>query len=291
MKKTHMIDIIEWLRNIEHLANKVYLQAATIYADDPELRTFLEDIAEDEAWHYHIMTNAKEYLASIPHLVPAISVDKTIRDKITECFTDLQASLEKNSLSKNELIMKIAKVELSECNEIFLYVVTFLKEKTNEFNYVAVKIQAHIKKIEHFLETVDGNTEVLKKMTELPPVWVENILIVDDTQVITNLLKALLNRSGNIDIAHNGQEALKLIEKKYYKLIISDINMPIMDGLSLYKEAVAKFPKLIDRFLFMTGYLSRENQTFFSKNRVKCLLKPVDISVLRETAKKIILTE
>ena len=286
-----MVDMITWLREIEHLANKVYLQAASLYADHPKLRKFLEDIAEDEAWHYHVMGSAKEYLASKPDLVPPVSVDKETRNKITKCFTDLQVGLEKNTLSIDELIMKIVEVELSECNDIFLYVVNRLKEETNEFKDVAARIQAHIKKFEYFLETVDGGTEALKKITEIPPVWVENILIVDDEPIITNLLKALLNRSGNIDVAHNGQEALELIEKKYYKLIISDINMPIMDGLSLYKEATAKFPPLITRFLFMTGNLSSKSQTFFSEKRVKYLVKPVEIKVLREVALKIILSK
>ncbi|MCP5007504.1 MAG: response regulator [Planctomycetes bacterium] len=120
--------------------------------------------------------------------------------------------------------------------------------------------------------------------------WVENILIVDDNQIITSLLRDIFNNSGNIDIAHNGQEALKMIEEKYYKLIVSDINMPIMDGISLYKEAVTKFPTLTNRFLFMTGNLSNENQTFFSENRVKYLTKPMEINVLREVAAEIILS-
>ncbi len=81
-----MIDITKWLREIEYLSNKVYLQAASIFADDPKLKMFLEDIAEEEAWHYHVMGSAKEYLASIPALVPAISVDKETNNKIIGCF-------------------------------------------------------------------------------------------------------------------------------------------------------------------------------------------------------------
>ncbi len=285
-----MIDITKWLREIEYLSNKVYLQAASIFADDPKLKMFLEDIAEEEAWHYHVMGSAKEYLASIPALVPAISVDKETNNKIIGCFTDLQARLEKNTLSKAELIEKIVKVEFSEWNVIFLYVVNLLKEKTNVFKYPAARIQAHLNKIVSFLETVDNGSEALKKITTLPPVWVENILIVDDNQIITSLLRDIFNNSGNIDIAHNGQEALKMIEEKYYKLIVSDINMPIMDGISLYKEAVTKFPTLTNRFLFMTGNLSNENQTFFSENRVKYLTKPMEINVLREVAAEIILS-
>ncbi len=285
-----MNDIIKWLRGIEHLANKVYLQAASIYADHPELRNFLDDLAEDEAWHYQVMGSAQEYFISKPAFVPAIIVDQETRNKISGSFSDLQVGLDKNSLSIDELIKKLVKVELSECNDIFLYVINLLKEEANEFKYVSARMQAHIKKIENFLETVNGGIEGLKKITELPPLWVENILIVDDEHIITQLLEALLSHSGNIDIAHNGQEALKLIEKKYYKLIISDINMPIMDGLSLFQEVVKKFPTSINRFLFMTGYLSNKDQAFFTENHVKYLTKPMEINVLREVTSKIILS-
>lgn len=124
----------------------------------------------------------------------------------------------------------------------------------------------------------------------VPPVSAENILIVDDERMITDLLKVLFNREGNIDIAHNGQDALELIEEKFYKLIISDIDMPIMDGFSLFKEAVAKFPKLNNRFLFLTGDLSPEKQAFFDKNSVKYLTKPMKIDTLREEASTIIIS-
>jgi CheY-like chemotaxis protein len=286
-----MIEITKWLREIEQLANKVYLQAASIHADDPRLKKFLEDIAEDEAWHYHVMGSAKEYLASIPAIVPTISIDKETNDKIIGYFSDIQVSLEKKSCSINELIKKIVKVELSEFNDIFIYVVNFLKDKSCEFKYPAARIQAHIKKIQSFLEGTDIDSEALKQITELAPVWVENILIVDNEQIITDLLRAILNRSGNIDIAHNGQEALKLIGEKYYKLIISDTDMPIMDGPSLFKEAVKKFPKLINRFLFITGDITNKRQAFFRENQVKYLAKPMEIGVLREVASEIILSK
>jgi CheY-like chemotaxis protein len=286
-----MKKIINWLREIEHLANEVYEIAASIYADDPKFKRFLEHNAEDEAWHYHVMGSASEYLESTPKIIPAISVNKGKNGKIIKNFSEMKVGLEQNTLSKDELIEKIIEVELSEWNDVFLYVVNVLKEKTNEFKYPAARIQAHIKRIEGFLKTVENRTEILKKIAALPPIWVENILIVDDQEVITVLLKGLLNRSGNIDVAHNGQEAMKLIERKFYKLIISDVDMPIMDGLSLFKEAVVKFPKLNNRFLFMTGDLSPEKQEFFDENRVTCLEKPMQIQVLKEEATKIILSK
>jgi CheY-like chemotaxis protein len=261
-----------------------------MYANDPKLRTLLEHIAEDEAWHYHVMRNAADLMTSNPEIVSAISIDEATKNKIERYFAYIKDGLDNNTISRDELIEKIVEVELSEWNYIFLYVVNALKEKTSEFKYQTASIQGHIKEIEHFLETVENRPETLQQIKQLPPVWVENILIVDDDHNITELLDYLLNREGYIDIVHNGREAMELIHKKYYKLIISDIDMPIMDGLSLFKEAVSKFPSLSSRFLFVSGDLSPERMMFFDTHQLQYIAKPMQINVLREQAKKLLLS-
>ncbi|GAX60373.1 histidine kinase [Candidatus Scalindua japonica] len=286
-----MKEIIKWLRGIEHLAGEMYHQAASIYSDDDVFKKFLEHNAEDEAWHYHVMGSAALFLDSEPDFTVAISIDKETNEKIINQISTIKNGLEQNTLSKDELINKIVELELSEWNDVFLYAVNFLKDKTSEFKYPAARIQAHIKEIEHFLRTVERKSDALQKIKELPPIWIENILIVDDEELITDLIKSLLNRSGNIDVAHNGKEAFKLIKRKFYKLIIADIDMPIMDGLSFYQNTIEEYPTSSNRFLFMTGDLSSERKAYFDQNRVKYLAKPMDISVLREEAAKIIISK
>ncbi|MBW1971196.1 MAG: response regulator [Deltaproteobacteria bacterium] len=276
-----MKKLISWQRDFEHLAKDMYLHAATVYADDdPQFKEFLERNAEDEAWHYHVMGSAAEYFNSTPAPVPAIEIDKETSDSVIKYFSDIRERLEKRTISKEELIEKIVETELSEWNNIFLYVVNILKEKTNEFIIPAASIQAHIKNIDRFLEKTGNHSIILKKLRALPPVWTENILIVDDEEMISTLIKSLLNREGNIDVANNGEEAINHLEKKFYKLVISDIDMPKMDGLSFYKKSVAKFPTLKKRFLFMSGDLSPERKTFFDENHLKYLSKPMKIKVL-----------
>ncbi len=283
-----MKDIINWLRGIEHLASEVYSQAVSTFDDDPELKKFLDHISEDEAWHYHVMGSAAEYLSGKPDLIPAVSVDKDTNDKVIHHFFDIQAGLEHKTISRDDLIEKIVAVELSEWNDIFLYVVNVLKEKTIEFKYPAARLQSHINELKYFLEVIENKPQTLKKIIELPAVWVENILIVDDCEMITDLYKALLNREGNIDVAHNGEEAFKCMKKKYYKLIICDIDMPIMDGISFYKKAVKLFPGICHKFLFISGFVTSERQTFFKQAKVQCLLKPVPINILREESLRIL---
>ena len=105
--------------------------------------------------------------------------------------------------------------ELSEWNDIFLYVVNTLREKSVEFNYPAARIQSHIKGVEYYLCSIDFDQSIIKEVKMMPSIWTESILIVDDEPSVANLLKALLNREGKIDIASDGLEALDLVHKNY----------------------------------------------------------------------------
>lgn len=80
------------------------------------------------------------------------------------------------------------------------------------------------------------------------------ILIVDDEEHIINVLKLILKSYfKNILTAQNGAEALNIINKeKNISCVLSDINMPIMDGISLIKN-VRKTKNDVP-FIFFTAY-------------------------------------
>jgi two-component system chemotaxis response regulator CheY len=72
------------------------------------------------------------------------------------------------------------------------------------------------------------------------------ILTVDDTASMRQMISFTLNSVGHEVIqACDGKEALKLLEGKKVDLVIADINMPNMDGITLVKslreQAVYKF--------------------------------------------------
>ena len=65
-----------------------------------------------------------------------------------------------------------------------------------------------------------------------------NILIVDDSKTIQRMLQSLLKQKlpdANIDIADEGRSAYRLIKTNKYDLLLTDWNMPIMNGLELVK--------------------------------------------------------
>jgi len=84
------------------------------------------------------------------------------------------------------------------------------------------------------------------------------ILIIDDDATVRRSHEAVLKANGyDVDVAENGQEAIKKSKTKLYNLALVDLRLPDMDGIELLtsmREAIPKTVKII-----ITGYPSQEN--------------------------------
>jgi DNA-binding response OmpR family regulator len=64
----------------------------------------------------------------------------------------------------------------------------------------------------------------------------KEVLIADDNDDIRNVLADFFSFNGyETDTARNGDEALKILKEKPYSLLITDLNMPTMDGIELIR--------------------------------------------------------
>ena len=70
---------------------------------------------------------------------------------------------------------------------------------------------------------------------ESSPTKTATVLIVDDNADMRDHIKSLLEKNYNILIAGNGADALHIIAEQQPSLVISDIMMPVMDGIALLK--------------------------------------------------------
>jgi len=83
------------------------------------------------------------------------------------------------------------------------------------------------------------------------------VLIVDDDETICAMMQAWLRREGfDPHVAYNGEDALALIERKEFSLMISDINMPGMSGVQLLSKTKRLAPDMA--VLMATGITDRE---------------------------------
>ena len=81
----------------------------------------------------------------------------------------------------------------------------------------------------------------------------EKILIVDDDPEILELIADVLRQGGyDVDEAKDGRKALRLIEDDFYDLVMTDLNLPKVDGMKVLKYVVDQSPETI--CIILTGY-------------------------------------
>ena len=102
------------------------------------------------------------------------------------------------------------------------------------------------------------------------------ILLVEDEEALGYLLSEYLGmKSFAVHWAKNGNEAIGLLERREFDLVILDVTMPVVDGFTLAKRIKEKYPEL--PFLFLTARsLKVDVLKGFSLGAVDYLKKPID---------------
>lgn len=108
------------------------------------------------------------------------------------------------------------------------------------------------------------------------------ILVVDDDQGQRDLLCSFLKKKKMlVESAASGEEALALLRKKSFSLLLSDIRMPGMSGLTLLEELRKSFPLM--PVLLVTAYPDvRDAVEAMRGGAVDYLEKPIDLDELHE---------
>ncbi len=116
------------------------------------------------------------------------------------------------------------------------------------------------------------------------------ILVVDDFSTMRRIVKGVLSQLGynNIEEAEDGQKALDILKAGGIKLVVSDWNMPVMDGLTLLTN-VRGDPNLKDTpFLMVTAEAEQEKIVEAVKAGVNnYIVKPFTPDSLRDKIDKI----
>jgi DNA-binding NtrC family response regulator len=115
----------------------------------------------------------------------------------------------------------------------------------------------------------------------------EKILIVDDEENARIGLSKLLSQEGYaVDTVANGFEALEFLQRQKVQLVISDINMPGMNGLTFLRELHRNFPSthviMITAYGGVESYLEAMNLGAF-----EYIHKPVKLDELKSVMQKL----
>jgi CheY-like chemotaxis protein len=112
----------------------------------------------------------------------------------------------------------------------------------------------------------------------------ENILVVDDDRLVLALIKHILEREGIVThCVSSGEEALEKIKERSFSLMITDLNMPGLDGFELSRKGREMAPQM--PIIMNTGGISQEiicqarevgiakvmNKPFFAKEMLETI--------------------
>ena len=120
------------------------------------------------------------------------------------------------------------------------------------------------------------------------------VMLVENEELILQGIRNILDWEALglevVHMAHDGQEALAMWEKEPVHIVVTDISMPVMDGLTLLRKIREKEDKV--RFIILTGY----DEFAYAREAIRLevenyILKPINEEELerqlKETIRKI----
>src|SRR5690242_10914768 len=105
-------------------------------------------------------------------------------------------------------------------------------------------------------------------------------LVVDDDRMLARTLADVLELKGwTVELANSGAEAVNVVARETFDVVLMDIKMPGMDGVDAFKAMKASHPDI--RVILMTAYTAEDRIGEAQREGVlRVLSKPVDIASL-----------
>ena len=113
------------------------------------------------------------------------------------------------------------------------------------------------------------------------------IMVVEDEADLLDLMVDTLSPYYSVVTFENGRKACDHLDEYAWELIISDLRMPVMNGMEFYHEAIKKDPSFEKRFMFITGdTYDYQVKEFLESTGVTYLRKPFRIKELKDMVYK-----
>jgi signal transduction histidine kinase/CheY-like chemotaxis protein len=113
-------------------------------------------------------------------------------------------------------------------------------------------------------------------------------LVIEDEQALNEAVAAALTDEGfEVDRAADGVEALARLRERQYDVVICDLRMPKMDGVTFFREVSATMPQIARRIIFVTGDVAgTEAERFLEDSGCRWVAKPFRLKELVRIARE-----
>jgi CheY-like chemotaxis protein len=129
-------------------------------------------------------------------------------------------------------------------------------------------------------------------MTELLGTKATNtrVLVIDDDDDLRALVVRVVQQAGYaVDSASDGQAGLDRLEEQTYDVIVCDLRMPGMDGVTFYREVERRNPVMARRVVLMTAHVRSDEYVEFLRGvHAPVLNKPFTLDEFRSTLARMV---
>ena len=145
-----------------------------------------------------------------------------------------------------------------------------------------------------FVVTLPRNAPSVRSCDSVEPAPREGatrrVLVIDDEPDVADLNAEILQRAGyEVDAVYEARKGLELLRERPYDAILSDLNMPDVDGRGVFDGISAIRPDLASRIGFLTGdTMGARSQSFLSEVDQPFIEKPVSPRELRAFVSRLI---
>ncbi len=144
---------------------------------------------------------------------------------------------------------------------------------TTKFSFIA-------KQPEETLKSSDKNgnqDEIIKTIEGL------KVLYAEDKIINQKVIKMMLSHASvNVDLANNGAEAIDLMNKEEYDIVLLDMIMPVMDGMETVKAIRQQFKRIPPIIGVTANTMERSKKLYIDNGLDDLIAKPVNSAELYE---------
>jgi signal transduction histidine kinase len=120
----------------------------------------------------------------------------------------------------------------------------------------------------------------------------KKVLVIDDEEPILQMISETLSEHGyQVDVARDGEAALRHLDETPYDLTLCDWKMPGLNGQQIFERVRAAHPLLSERMIFFTGdIINEKTQEFLRETKKVCLSKPFSLVEFHDAVVKALAT-
>lgn len=225
---------------------------------DQEYPTFSDWLPQYDLLITHLRTNVKIDL----RLIDAVRDKKAIPHIL---FKDREKLNDKPIVIRKDTVILLKPLDYSE---LFDTMEAVLANRADDLNAIERQLQLD------------------ERMGEYHPL---DILVAEDNAINQRIIMSVLNRYGyQIKMVENGKEAIESLERRVYDVVLMDIQMPVMDGLTATKTIRERFNKKRQPFIvaLTADALQQSKNDYLNQGVDDLLYKPVQTKALMQLLAK-----